>query len=353
MPTLRHTADACPIRHDIAVVITTLNPDANPVAAWAKATEHVWLIGDRKSTEPAALPERASWVPFSLQNEIDVPLAAALPTNHYARKNLGYLRAIASGATIIYDTDDDNAPLAEWAPPAWETDTEFTADGPLVNVYAAWTDDRVWPRGFPLDRLAEARSAAVRPGTPRRIGVWQGLANLDPDVDAIHRLVFGGPVRFRHATPAALPPHTWSPFNSQATAWKPETIDLAYLPGTVSMRWTDILRGYVAQRLLWERGLCLGFYGPAVEQHRNEHNLIADLAAEQEMYAATGETIATLERLDLAGIEPSAHLRRAYEALAAAGIVQPSELDIIDAWYDALAAANAARQGETWTRRAS
>jgi hypothetical protein len=44
------------------------------------------------------------------QNKLDFKLAKFLPLNHYARKNLGYLIAIKSGAEIIIETDDDNIP---------------------------------------------------------------------------------------------------------------------------------------------------------------------------------------------------------------------------------------------------
>jgi hypothetical protein len=43
-------------------------------------------------------------------------LPKLLPENHYARKNLGYIRAVRLGAESIFDTDDDNAPSPWWAP---------------------------------------------------------------------------------------------------------------------------------------------------------------------------------------------------------------------------------------------
>jgi len=38
-------------------------------------------------------------------------LLSRIPMNSYLRKMIGYLYAIESGAEIIYETDDDNAPL--------------------------------------------------------------------------------------------------------------------------------------------------------------------------------------------------------------------------------------------------
>ena len=39
-----------------------------------------------------------------------------IPWNHFGRKNVGFLYAIAHGAHVIYDTDDDNIPLAALLP---------------------------------------------------------------------------------------------------------------------------------------------------------------------------------------------------------------------------------------------
>ena len=35
-------------------------------------------------------------------------IVSLLPWNHYARKMLGYLKAMEAGASILVDTDDDN-----------------------------------------------------------------------------------------------------------------------------------------------------------------------------------------------------------------------------------------------------
>jgi hypothetical protein len=44
-------------------------------------------------------------------------LAGLCPTRSYARKNIAYLEAIAGGAKVIVETDDDNFPRdAFWLP---------------------------------------------------------------------------------------------------------------------------------------------------------------------------------------------------------------------------------------------
>jgi len=61
-------------------------------------------------------PAQAARVVFldvDAQRRAGSRVAALLPFNTYARKNLGYLYAIAHGAEVIYETDDDNRLLNE------------------------------------------------------------------------------------------------------------------------------------------------------------------------------------------------------------------------------------------------
>jgi hypothetical protein len=357
----------------LAIVITTLDPSAAAISRWSETGHPVVLIGDRRSAAPNLRTANADWWPLDEQSAIDADLAAAIPTDHYARKNLGYVAALRRGADVIFETDDDNEPHPDnpggWIPQSWTATDELHALGPHVNVYPNFLEPavdadapgtpRIWPRGFPLSDLGRESDPQRRTlPTACDVGVWQGLADLDPDVDAIHRIATRGATRFVHAAPAMLAPFNWCPFNSQATAWSRSAVDLAYLPSTVSMRWTDILRGYVAQRLLWERGARLGFVGPTVVQHRNAHDLVDDLAAEIEMYRHTPLAINTLASLDLRALPIDQHLRCAYQALAAVGVVDPSELEIVNTWIAACRevlhdSANTTSQGASWTKLAS
>ena len=126
------------------------------------------VAGDRKGPMEYQLPhDEASSLHFlSLQTQLEsgFSLSSVLPTGHYCRKNIGYLHAVAQGATCIYETDDDNAPL-----PSWQPREEFTADavtvsqdpehhgrGPAwVNVYRYFSREHIWPRGLPLDAIRD------------------------------------------------------------------------------------------------------------------------------------------------------------------------------------------------------
>ena len=164
--------------------------------------------------------------------------------------------------------------------------------------------------------------------------IQQGLANEDPDVDAIYRLLLPLPICFRTDRRLALGRGTWCPFNSQNTAWFPAAYPLMYLPSYCSFRMTDIWRSFVAQRIAWENGWSVLFKGPDVYQQRNEHNLMKDFSDEISGYLNNRKIGTQLDALKLeAGPENlGANLIRCYEELVRLELVGGKEMDLVKAW---------------------
>ena len=110
---------------------------------------------------------------------------------HYGRKNIGYLLAIRNGATVILETDDDNYAHPEfWNERTRQIKAHAIANKGWINVYEYYTKARIWPRGFALEKLQDALPPLedfkeVLTDCP----IQQGLANKNPDVDAIYRLI--------------------------------------------------------------------------------------------------------------------------------------------------------------------
>ena len=69
--------------------------------------------------------------------------------------------------------------------------------------------------------------------------------------------------------------------------FRKEFFPLLYLPSFVTFRFTDILRGFVAQPILWKAGFNLGFTEATVFQERNAHNYVRDFESEIPMYLHT------------------------------------------------------------------
>jgi hypothetical protein len=319
-----------------AIVITSIFAPTQAVKRFSGLSDAgVVVVGDRKTPAGWSWPRVRYFSPAE-QRRCDYRIAAALPWDHYARKMIGYLWALQNGAEILIDTDDDNAPTANWSVPAFEDEYDLIPPGSgYVNIYSAFTEAGIWPRGFPLPRIRDAGASLRRARLDRRkvhVGVWQGLVAGEPDIDAIGRMVLPAFNGFADRAPIVLGRGTVAPFNSQNTAFARDLAALMYLPGFVSFRFTDILRGYVAQPIMWHARRLLGFHRATVEQRRNAHDPMEDFAAEIPCYLNAEKIVDTVAGAvrDASGV--SDNLFAAYAQLHRSGIVSADELKLLDAW---------------------
>ncbi|MEI6240722.1 MAG: DUF288 domain-containing protein [Planctomycetia bacterium] len=328
------------------IVITSINPPTAAVAAFARRSPgDVLVVGDAKTPGDWHCPG-AVFVGLPEQESLAFRIVELLPCNHYTRKMVGYLLAATRDIDVIVDTDDDNIPKAEWAFPRFEIACDVvTGPAGYVNVYRLFTSGRIWPRGLPLRLIDDRRPVEIGRSTQTsRVGVWQGLADGDPDVDALYRLTHREPVSFAARAPVALAEGVVSPFNSQNTAWRRELFPLLYLPACVSFRFTDILRGLVAQPIMWSEGYRLGFTGATVDQKRNAHDLRQDFAEEIPMYVHGEKVVAVVKRAIADCPDIPSKLFEAYRGLVAAEIVPRQELAILSAWLHDLDAIRVERR---------
>lgn len=318
-----------------AVVITTIHPPSPSIARWIERTEWPLIIVADRKTPPDWAMDRCLCVSVDMQQALPFNIARQLPWNHYARKMIGYLIAMRQGADAVVDTDDDNEPLPGYGILPEEGD--FGTSRPdlgFLNVYRHFSDQWTWPRGFPLHRLRqEAERPPLVPETRKmRIGVWQGLVRGEPDVDAIFRMTVHRECPFMEKPPLVLEKGTICPINSQNTIFFKKAFPLLYLPAFVSFRFTDILRGIIAQPIMWAAGLRTGFVAPTAAQNRNSHDLLQDFRSEIPCYlqAEAAADIAT------AAVNPkntlSDNLHRVYKSLCQNEIVPHQELEMLEAW---------------------
>lgn len=314
------------------ITITTINKETQGVKKFKSFEKwEVILVGDKK-TPFIKSDYDLKYLDLNEQKKLGFKIYSSLPYNHYVRKNIGYLFGIREGANLIYDTDDDNLPYENWAFPEFDgINLEIVNDRKYHNIYSDFSSQSVWPRGFPLDEINQNKSSSEYSFETKDIAVWQGLADLDPDVDAIHRLLFNSEIRFDKRSPIGLEKGVYCPFNSQNTLWHRDMIPYAYLPSTVTFRFTDILRGYIAQRCFWEYDRVLGFTQATVYQERNVHNLMKDFESEIPCYLQTKQVVEILDELAL-DKDYERNLTIIYRALQKANIVEVQELEILDAW---------------------
>lgn len=322
------------------IVITTIFPPSEAIVRFSKLPEwNLLVVGDRK-TPPTWEQSGVEFLSAEAQAELDFNIIQNLPCNHYCRKMVGYLYAIKMGATIIGESDDDNLPIPDWCFPAFYGSYALsTKNRNFVNVYSAFTEQFIWPRGYPLTRILDHQGRLDESDftqTEVEVGIWQGLANGDPDVDAIYRLTINQPCNFNRRSPLVLDEGTLCPFNSQNTAFREETFPLLYLPAFVSFRFTDILRGLVAQPILWAAGYKLGFFNATVSQERNPHNYLRDFEQEYPCFLHPERVIETVSGAVSSSASVAENLFSAYEALHRDGIVEKRELALLASWLQDL-----------------
>ena len=206
------------------------------------------------------------------------------------RRNIALLEAIRSGAEVVLSIDDDNAPrhssYFEDLRKALETPNHPVAIGDegWFNV-GDYAEDAFFYRGYPFDWRDRLPLGFTLP-IAARVGVVNGLIYGDPDINAIDRYQDAPHVRTykafveRHGV-TVNPCTTWTPINSQNTAYVRELAPLAFVLPAIG-RYDDIWASFMAQRVMEATDYHVLFGEPSVIQERNPHNWLVDL--EREIY---------------------------------------------------------------------
>jgi hypothetical protein len=319
------------------IVITSINEPTEAVLRFAEVSD--WpliVIGDQKSPQ-GYFADNVDFFNINEQKDLKFKLSKVLPYNHYSRKMLGYLIAIDAGADSILDTDDDNIPYEGFSFEIFNSEKFVTSPNlGFVNIYKEFTDAHVWPRGLPLNLINQRNPELGVYKKYIKSGVIQGLANGSPDVDAIYRLTDDSEIFFKDRSSISLGPGTWSPFNSQNTLFQKDLFPLLYLPVTVSFRFTDILRSYVAQAIMWKEGFNLTFSKATVLQKRNYHNYLEDFSLEIPMYSSSKKSCQIISAAVNQNESIGKSLISVYESLYEEGVVGPAELPTLKIWLDDL-----------------
>ncbi|RWW34053.1 hypothetical protein GW17_00001191 [Ensete ventricosum] len=238
-----------------------------------------------------------------------------LPYNSHVRKSVGYLFAIQHGAKVIFDADDraevlggdlgkhfdlDLVGEAAAAAPKQPILLQYSHAEPnrtVVNPYVHFGQRSVWPRGLPLENVGdighEEFYTEVYSG---RQFIQQGLSNGLPDVDSVFYFTRKSSdlesfdIRFDEDAPKlALPQGLMVPVNSFNTIFHAQAFWGLMLPVSVSSMASDVLRGYWAQRMLWEIGGFVAVYPPTV--HRADKARSYPFAEEKDLHVNVGRLI--------------------------------------------------------------
>ena len=320
------------------LIITTINNyDSTSISQFMKYNENIIVVGDKKTPHESYEGKNTLYIHPTDNNQFP-DFESAIPYNHYCRKNIGYLHAIRNKATEIFDTDDDNFPLENYS--TWENSVKFKLlyGSNHPNVVTLFTNQYLWNRGYPIEKLQTKQPILlddINTQTYNQIGIIQSLAENDPDVDAICRLTnkdYNSDIIFEKNLGFIIKENTYVQGNTQATIWrKPELFHLLYIPCTVSFRFCDILKMYVAQKCMWQYNLLFSFISPIVYQERNDHDFMIDFKSEYSMYINILNIIDNIfESIELK--RDKTDLLTVYTELYKHKIVEKHELNIIQLW---------------------
>jgi len=283
----------------IFAVVTTINGPREYIRQYLERGIDVVVVADSKTPDwPAKVRTNPAvhFLSLKYQESAYPRLSELIGFNRYQRKNLGYLYAAAAGASVIVDTDDDTYPIFRSSKELLSLDGYWIVETPSLvwNPYPFFIIDeqrslpRTWPRGFPLSQLEKANledGFVPHNGQMANVDVIQCLIAGHPDLDSIQRLCNGLITYEALGREAAILPNadTWFTGNTQASVWlNPHKFDYLFIPPSVSMRFCDVLRTYVAQT-----SCSFAHKGFLFRQRRNIHSLYQDFVDEQQLFHAT------------------------------------------------------------------
>ncbi|KAK4773044.1 hypothetical protein SAY87_028063 [Trapa incisa] len=269
----------------------------------------VLAIGNSKTPSNWSL-KGAIFLSLEQQASLGFRVMEFLPYDSFVRKSVGYLFAIQHGAKKIFDADDrgevidgdlgkhfDVELVGEGA--RQEIILQYSHENPnrtVVNPYIHFGQRSVWPRGLPLENIRdighEEYYTEIFGG---KQFIQQGISNGLPDVDSVFYFTRkSGLEAFDitfddHAPKVALPQGTMVPLNSFNTLYHSSAFWGLMLPVSVSSMASDVLRGYWAQRLLWEIGGYVVVYPPTI--HRYDRIEAYPFSEEKDLHVNVGRMI--------------------------------------------------------------
>lgn len=321
------------------LIITTINNYKNTsIESFLKHNLNIIVVGDNKTPHNSYLNKKIKYI--HPEDKLFSSFTNLLPFNHYCRKNIGYLFAINNNADIIMDTDDDNFPLSNFD--SWNqiinTSTKTINSPKFPNVMSLFSNLDIWPRGYPLELIQKKQSINLQDSIANereRIGIIQSLAEGDPDVDAIYRLTnknYNDKITFYKNKSYIFQKNIYTQGNTQSTIWIDKSIfHLLYIPCTVSFRFCDILKAYIAQKCMWEYNKLFCYISPIVRQDRNDHDFMDDFKSEYSMYTSILNIINEIfDNIKLNGDKNDLFI--IYEKLYENNIVKELELKLVKKW---------------------
>ncbi|GFP92227.1 hypothetical protein PHJA_001366800 [Phtheirospermum japonicum] len=270
------------------IVVSVSDYPSDPLRKLTKIKGwQVLAIGNSRTPKDWNL-KGAIYLSLDVQAQLGFRVVDHLPYDSYVRKTVGYLFAIQHGAQKIYDVDDRGEVIDNDIDKHFDIELageshrlepilQYSHENPnrtVVNPYIHFGQRTVWPRGLPLEKVGEiGHEEFYTELSSGKQFIQQGISNGLPDVDSVFYFTRKAnlesfDIRFDDRAPkVALPQGTMVPINSFNTLFHSAAFWGLMLPVSVSSMASDVLRGYWAQRLLWEIEGHVVVYPPTVHRY--------------------------------------------------------------------------------------
>jgi hypothetical protein len=294
----------------IALVTTTINvPDV--LKEYDIATRYtdnevkMFVTGDTISPDDqivtllSKLDTSSSYLSYKEQDDRWKKLSTIIGPKKIQRRNFSYLMAIKDWSPdAVITIDDDNKPVCK---EKFFNEFDRLYDNEYdVNVLKSLNNNKanpfnnnpdkeckVYKRGYSLKDRSDKDSGVILSSIVHNenIGVIEGIALGDPDVDAITRINVPSRIVTDEMNELTKVNYNWSfpfdwvPYNSQCTGFRSELLPYQFLFPFVG-RYDDILASYVSQLIMRKMECTVVFGTPYAIQLRNKHNIMKDLKDE-------------------------------------------------------------------------
>ena len=248
----------------------------------------LYVVADQ-ATPSAAFDELPCvYVDCGMQRDRWPELSARIGWNRAERRVIGFLAALADGASVLASVDDDVVPHSHWGRDLLvgrEVDLDvWSSRSGVLDPYAVCLRGSVWHRGYPINRLPDR--TCDHAGTQAvfvdfQVDICDGVL----DVDACYRLEHGDQASDvpRFAPFSSLQP---APFSTQCTFFTAPAARAYMMPIGVG-RVHDIWASWAVQA----QGFRVAFCPPSATHERPPHNTTAEWLDELQTYGRASDAV--------------------------------------------------------------
>ena len=215
----------------------------------------------------------------------------------------------------------------------------------MINPYLHFGQTNIWPRGFLYKDIASDNNNTFHYTHSSKINlkplVYQGLINEIPDVDSIFLLtndkIKDGNlnINFLKNEPLIYLPENYVPINSKCTKFIYDIFPFLMLPLTINESISDILRGYIQERFIYELQGTIVFYNTKFYNKNNSFNN-SNLIEEKKIFFNLKEILDTIKSKKFSGKNLKNLLFSILSELINNNILKKEELEIYNAYLDDL-----------------